>query len=95
VRELADMPNFPTGLRPGVPLADYERSALEAIRAATAAVRARAPRDAGAFQAFLVQVAEAAANAHREGGILGFGGVLVTAAEAAAIARVKRAAGIA
>lgn len=94
IRELANMPQFRSGLRPGMRRADYEEPALEAIRAATAFVLARSPADAAAFRAFLVELAEVAANAHREGGFGGVGGVRVTAAEAAAIARVRRAAGL-
>ncbi len=94
VRELANMSAFQSGLRPGMKRADYERPALEAIRAAVAAVQARAPADLEAFRTFLVELAEVAANAHKEGGFAGVGGVRVTAAEAAAIGRVKRAAGL-
>ncbi len=94
VRELADMPNFGSGLRPGMSRAQYEGPALEAIRAATAILTAKAPDDLRAFRTFLVDLAETAANAYVEGRVLGMGGVRVTPAEAAAIARVKRALGM-
>jgi hypothetical protein len=94
IRELANMQNFGTGLRPGMRPAEYEGPALEAIRAAAACVVARSPADAAAFRTFLVELGEAAANAHREGGLAGVGGIRVTAAEAAAIARIRRAAGL-
>ncbi len=93
VRQLASMP-FQSGLRSGVSRADYERIALEAVSSATAIVAARAPRHLAAFRTFLVELALVAANAHKEGGFLGMGGVRVTAAEEAAIARIKRAAGV-
>jgi len=93
VRELAGMP-FQSGLRPGMSPVDYERGALEAVRAATAIVEARASTDLEAFRGFVLELAQVAAHAHREGGFLGMGGVQVTAAEEAAIERVKRAAGI-
>jgi hypothetical protein len=93
VRELASMAHFQTGMRPGMKRAVYEEEALAAIRTATALIGTRAPEDLGAFRAFVVDLAEAAANAHKEGGFGGMGGIRVTAAEAAAIARVKKALG--
>jgi hypothetical protein len=93
VRELAGMP-FQSGLQPGMSREAYERTALEVVRAATATVATRAPGDLEAFRGFVLELAEVAANAHREGGFMGMGGVQVTAAEEAAIERVKRAAGI-
>jgi hypothetical protein len=95
VRELASTRQFGTGMRPGMTRADYEEEALEAIRAAVDIVARRAPADLGAFRAFVVQLAEVAANAHEEGGFAGVGGVRVTPAEASAIARVRRACGLA
>lgn len=86
---------FQPGLQRGVSRRDYERVALEAVSSAAAIVAARAPGDLAAFRGFLVELAEVAANAHKEGGFLGMGGVRVTAAEEAAIARIKRAAGVA
>jgi hypothetical protein len=94
VRELASMAHFQTGMRPGMKRAAYEEEALTAIRTATALLVTRAPEDLPAFRAFLVDLAEAAANAHKEGGFGGMGGVRVTAAEAAAIVRVKKALGL-
>lgn len=85
---------FQPGIVPGMRYADYEAPALEAIHAAVAAIQARSPEDVAPFQAFLLSLAEAAANAHKEGGFAGIGGTRVSAAEAAAIDRVKRAAGI-
>jgi hypothetical protein len=94
VRELASMAQFQTGMRPGMKRAVYEAEALAAIRTATVLLTTRAPDDLGAFRAFVVDLAEAAANAHKEGGFGGMGGIRVTAAEAAAIARVKKALGL-
>jgi hypothetical protein len=54
-------------------------------------VAQKAPEDLPAFRSFLLDLAEAAANAHKEGGLGGIGGVRVTAAEAAAIDRVRKA----
>lgn len=95
VRELAAMANVQTGMRPGMRRSQYEEQSLAAIRTATAVVAAKAPGDLPAFRAFVVELAEAAANAHVEGGFGGFGGIRVTPAEAAAIGRVKKALGLA
>jgi hypothetical protein len=48
-----------------------------------------------AYRKMLADVAERAANASKEGGFLGFGGVRVSDKESAFISEVKRAAGIA
>ena len=95
VRELASARQFGTGMRPGMRRADYEEAALESIRTATEIVARRSPADLAAFRAFVVELAEVAANANEEGGFAGVGGVRVTDAEAAAIARVRRACGLA
>jgi len=47
-----------------------------------------------AYRRMLVGVAEAAANASKEGGFLGFGGVQVSDNEQAFIAEVKKSAGL-
>ncbi len=93
VRELANAPNFGSGLRPGMTPAEYEGPALETIRYAASCVAARAPADLEAFQGFLVHLAELAANAHVEGGIMGVGGTRISAREAAAIQRIRKALG--
>jgi hypothetical protein len=92
VRELADSP-FQSGWHSGMKLAQYEALALDAIRSATATVAVKAPEDLQAFREFLVALAETAANANVEGGIMGVGGVRVSRNEAVAIALVRRAAG--
>jgi hypothetical protein len=93
VRELASIRRFQPGYQRGMSLVQFEADSLEAIRAATAIVAAKAPLDMPAFSAFLIGLAEAAANAHREGGFMGVGGTLVSEAEASAIAKVKAALG--
>jgi hypothetical protein len=95
VRELASMSQLHSGMRPGLKRSDYEAQSLAVIRTAAALVAKKAPGDLQAFRAFVVDLAEAAANAHVEGGFGGLGGVRVTAAEAAAIGRVKKALGVA
>jgi hypothetical protein len=95
VRELASMAQLHSGMQPGLRRSEYEAQSLAAIRTATALVAKKAPGDLQAFRAFVVDMAEAAANAHVEGGFGGLGGVRVTASERAAIGRVKKALGLA
>jgi len=65
---------------------------LERAGAAVAVVAAKAtPAEADAYRAMLVSVAEKAAQASKEGGFLGFGGVRVSDKEQAFIAEVKAA----
>ncbi len=75
---------------------NLKSAVLERVKSATALVAAKAtPAEADAYKAMLVSVAEQAANASKEGGFLGFGGVRVSDKEKAFIAEVKAAAGIA
>lgn len=95
IRELADLPSFSTGLRGGTRYSDYRGPGLEAIRSATAMVARKAPAEHPAFCAFLLEVAEAVADANREGGFLGVGGQRRTPNEAAAIEAIRTAMGLA
>jgi len=56
--------------------------------------RTAAPNELDAYRQLLLRVAEGAANASKEGGFLGIGGVRVSAKERAFIDRVRAAAGI-
>jgi len=94
VRELAGIHSFATGMKPGMNFADYEAGGLEAIRSASATIARKVPTDLPAFQAFLVGLCEQVANANKEGGFAGLGAQWQTAAETAAIDRVKRALGM-
>jgi hypothetical protein len=89
VRELATIARFQAGREPGMTVAEFEVQALNTLRAAAAVVAAKAPADLAAFTEFVISLANTAANAHKEGGFMGIGGVRVTPAEAAAIARIK------
>jgi hypothetical protein len=91
VRELSRFRHFQSGIRLGMSVREVEAEVLGAMREATAMVGARAPEDLEAFREFLIELAETAANAHREGSFMGFGGSKVSAAEAAAIEKVKQA----
>ena len=69
---------------------------LEQVKSAVALVTAKAsPAEADAYKQMLVGVAQQAADASKEGGFLGFGGVRVSSKEKAFIAEVKAAAGMA
>jgi hypothetical protein len=93
VRELAAMAHVQSGMRPELKPREYEAESLTAIRTAAEVVARKAPGDLQAFRSFVVDLAEAAAAAHKEGGLGGLGGIRVTAAEAAAIDRVRKALG--
>ena len=75
---------------------NLKSAVLERIRSAVALVASKAtPAEAVEYREMLVSVAEQAADASKEGGFLGFGGVRVSDKEKAFIAEVKAAAGIA
>jgi uncharacterized membrane protein len=94
VRELTGASAFNTGLRPGTRYAEYEGPTVETIRSAMAIVGRVAPDELAAFRAFLVEIAETVGDANEEGGFLGLGARRRVPNEAAAIAVVRRAAGI-
>ena len=53
----------------------------------------KAPQDAPAFKAWLEQIGREAAEASKEGGFLGFGGVAVRDTEKATLAEISAALG--
>jgi hypothetical protein len=76
-------------------LQSFRRAALERVTSATAAISAKAsPAEADAYRRMLVAVAEEAANAAKEGGFLGIGGVRVSEKERTFIDEVSKAAGL-
>ncbi len=67
---------------------------LDELRAVDGVVSAKAtPEEAHAFRAWLVAVAQAAADAAKEGGFMGFGAELVSQGERDMMARVAEAVG--
>jgi hypothetical protein len=75
---------------------NLKNAVLERVESAVALVAAKAsPAEADAYRQMLVGVAQQAAQASKEGGFLGFGGVRVSDKEQAFITEVKAAAGIA
>ena len=75
---------------------DVGQMATERLREAVAIVEARTTgEEAEAYKRFVLSVAEAAANAHKEGGFAGIGGKPVSDAEQAAMDRIRSALGTA
>jgi len=73
---------------------DVVPRALDTLRQATAILDTKAPSDAPAFKAWLNAIAQKVAEAAKEGGFLGFGGVQVSDAEKATLAQIASALGI-
>ena len=71
--------------------ADLKARAIEEIRQVSTLLDAKAPEDAVAFKAWLAAIAERVAEASKEGGFLGFGGVQVSDAEKATLAEIAGA----
>ena len=77
-------------------MANLKTAVLERVKSAVDLVARKAsPAEADAYRTMLANVAEKAANAAKEGGFLGFGGVRVSDKEQAFITEVKKAAGVA
>jgi hypothetical protein len=77
----------------GANLPDIVQCSLNNLREVSAIVDAKAPKDATAFKALLLSVSQEVAQAAIEGGVLGFGGVLVSDAEAATLQDIGKALG--
>lgn len=60
-------------------------AAIDTLGRVAALLEARAPEDAPAFKHWLYEIAERVAEASKEGGFLGFGGVQVSDAEKATL----------
>ena len=68
-----ELPDVPTGDR-----AQTRLALIAAINKAVGAVEKQSPTEAGAYKAWLASVAKKVSEASKEGGILGFGGTLVS-----------------
>jgi hypothetical protein len=82
------------------PLADFKpkngQQVLDELRGVNELVTAKAtPEEAEAFRRWLVAVAQAAADAGKEGGFMGFGGEQVSAGEQQMLDQVRAAIGMA
>jgi hypothetical protein len=71
--------------------AEVKTKAVEGLRAVSALLNAKAPADAPAFKTWLQSIAQHVAEAAKEGGFLGFGGVQVSEAEKATLAEIGTA----
>jgi hypothetical protein len=72
---------------------EIKQRAIDALRSAAAVVDQKAPSDAAAYKAWLLQIANSVAEASKEGGFLGFGGVDVSDAEKATLSEIAAALG--
>ena len=72
---------------------EIKTRAMAELRAVAAIVDSKAPSEAAAFKDWLQAVAQKAAEAAKEGGFLGFGGVAVSDAEKAALGEISQALG--
>ncbi len=73
-------------------MANLKAAVLERIKAVANLVNGKAtPEEAKAYKQMIMTVAEKAANASKEGGFLGFGGVRVSSAEQSFLNEVKSA----
>jgi hypothetical protein len=88
------------GARPAMPterpqdLAQVKAQALGACREVAALLGRKAPGEAEGFKRWLLGAAQRAAEAAKEGGFLGIGGVQVSEAEKTALAEVAQALGV-
>jgi hypothetical protein len=69
--------------------ADIKTKAIDALRQASALLDAKAPADAVAFKTWSRHIAQSVAEATKEGGFLGFGGVAVSETEKATLAEIS------
>lgn len=72
---------------------DIKARALAELRSVAAIVDSKAPTESAAFKDWLQATAQKAAEAAKEGGFLGFGGVAVSDAEKAALGEISQALG--
>ena len=73
---------------------DMKQRAIDALRSAAMVVDQKAPSDAAAYKAWLVQIANTVAEASKEGGFMGIGGVAVSDAEKATLSEISTALGL-
>jgi|SRR6516165_420806 len=71
--------------------AQIKDKCMETLREAAAIVDAKAPGDSTAYKGWLQQISQHVAEASKEGGFLGVGGVLVSEAEKATLTEISTA----
>ena len=74
--------------------AEIKAQCIETLRQAGAVVAAKAPDDAASFKGWLHDISQHVAEAAKEGGFLGIGGVLVGEAEKATLTEISDALGL-
>ena len=72
---------------------EIKQRAIDALRSAAAIVGQKTPNEAAAYKSWLLQIANSVAEASKEGGFLGFGGVAVSDAEKATLSEIASALG--
>lgn len=77
----------------GAKATDVAQRAVGNLGEVSAILNAKAPGDAAAFKAWLRAISQKVAEASKEGGVLGFGGVAVSDAEKATLADISKALG--
>lgn len=75
----------------GAKASDIKERAIGLLRQASMIVDTKAPQDAPAFKDWLEQLGQRVADASKEGGFLGFGGILVSEAEKATLNEITNA----
>jgi hypothetical protein len=71
--------------------AEIKEKCIEILRQTAATIDAKAPGDSAAFKGWLQQVSQHVAEASKEGGFLGIGGVSVSNAEKATLTEISSA----
>ena len=74
--------------------AEVKVQCIETLRQARAVLDSKAPDDASAFKGWLRDISQHVAEASKEGGFLGIGGVLVSDAEKATLTEISDALGL-
>jgi hypothetical protein len=64
---------------------------IETLQQARTVVEAKAPADSAAFKSWLYQISQKVAEASKEGGFMGIGGVTVSEAEKATLGEISAA----
>jgi len=84
---------FVKGRLQGAKREEIKQRAIDSLRSAAAIVDQKAPSDAAAYKSWLLQIANNVAEASKEGGFLGFGGVAVSEAEKMTLSEIASALG--
>jgi hypothetical protein len=74
--------------------AELKAQCIETLRQAGALIDSKAPDDAPAFKGWLREISQHVAEASKEGGFLGIGGVLVSDAEKATLTEISSVLGL-